>query len=282
MADRPGLSGGTGGARELPARTAPARELPARTAPARELPARGAPARENPSGRSLPQAARLPAVSGLGLDSERARHHLVDQLVATYRLDDALARAMREFPRHRFVDPGLASRAYEDVALPIGHQQTISRPSTVARMLDRILRYLSHDKRSRSRVLEIGTGCGYQAGLLSRLFAEVYSLERVKDLHLAAKRNLRGLKCFNLRMVFGDGQQGLVAAAPFDVIIASACGRIIPEPWLEQLAVGGILLTPVSNGTSQVLRQIVRRAADQFDSAVVEEACFVPLLQGTQ
>jgi len=239
-------------------------------------------ARPELSGRALPRAAKLPAVSGLGLDSDRARYRLIDHLTSEYRLDDALAAAMREFPRHRFVDPALASRAYEDVALPIGHQQTISRPSTVARMLDRIVRFMGKDRRCRSRVLEIGTGCGYQAGLMSRLFAEVYSLERVKDLHLVAKGNLRGLKCFNLRMVFADGQQGLPAAAPFDAILASACGELIPQAWMEQLAIGGILLTPVSSGTTQVLRQVVRLAHEQFESTSIDEVRFVPLLQGTQ
>lgn len=245
-------------------------------------PGRPALPREGLNGRSIPRAVRPPSVSGLGLDSERARHHLVDQLVVAHRLHDALAAAMREFPRHRFVDPGLASRAYEDVALPIGHQQTISRPSTVAMMLDRLVRFMSLEKRGRSRVLEIGTGCGYQAGLLSRLFGEVYSLERVKDLHLAAKRNLRGLKCFNLRMVFADGQEGLAAAAPFDAIIASACGELVPQPWMEQLAPGGILLTPVTSGSTQVLRQFVRLAPDQFETTTLDEVRFVPLLQGTR
>jgi len=139
-------------------------------------------------GRSIPQAAQLPAVSGLGLDSDKARFHLIDALAQHFQLDSSLVEVMRAVPRHRFVEPAFVSRAYEDMALPIGHQQTISKPSTVARMLDRILKHHHGQDRKYLKILEIGTGCGYQAALLSRLFGEVFSIERIKDLHLLAKK----------------------------------------------------------------------------------------------
>jgi protein-L-isoaspartate(D-aspartate) O-methyltransferase len=233
-------------------------------------------------GRSIPQAAQLPAVSGLGLDSDKARFRLIDTLAHSHQLDAALVEVMRAVPRHRFVEPAFASRAYEDVALPIGHQQTISRPSTVGRMLDRILRHLSGIDRKDLKILEIGTGCGYQAALLSRLFGEVYSIERIKDLHLLAKKNLRGMQCFNLRMIFADGLKGLDQAAPFDAIIAAAAGDAIPDAWMQQLKSGGILLTPVSTPSGQVLEQVISLGHGNFQHLQLDAVRFVPLLHGTR
>jgi len=232
-------------------------------------------------GRTILQAAQLPAVTGLGLDSDKARFRLIDMLAQTYQLEAPLVEVMRAVPRHRFVEQAFASRAYEDVALPIGHQQTISKPSTVARMVDRILKHAAGLDRRRLKVLEIGTGCGYQAAVLSRLFGEVYSIERIKDLHLLAKKNLRGMKCFNLRMVFADGLKGLEQAAPFDVIIAAAAGEAVPDPWIRQLATGGILLTPVSSSQGQVLEQVTHFSQGHFQHLQLDAVRFVPLLKGT-
>ncbi|HAB48523.1 MAG TPA: protein-L-isoaspartate O-methyltransferase [Lautropia sp.] len=233
-------------------------------------------------GRSIPQAAQLPAVSGLGLDSDKARFRLIDTLAQLHHLDTSLVDVMRAVPRHRFVEPAFASRAYEDVALPIGHQQTISKPSTVARMIDRVLKHLSGKDRKRLKILEIGTGCGYQAAVLSRLFGEVYSIERIKDLHLLAKRNLRGMQCFNLRMLFADGLIGLAQAAPFDAIIAAAAGEAIPEAWMHQLSLEGILLTPISSPGGQVLEQVIKLGHGKFQHMQLDAVRFVPLLQGTR
>jgi len=233
-------------------------------------------------GRSIPQAAQLPAVSGLGLDSDKARFHLIDTLAQHFQLESSLVEVMRAVPRHRFVEPAFVSRAYEDMALPIGHQQTISKPSTVARMLDRILKHHHGQDRKHLKILEIGTGCGYQAALLSRLFGEVFSIERIKDLHLLAKKNLRGMQCFNLRMLFADGLKGLAQAAPFDAIIAAAAGDSIPEAWTQQLKPGGILLTPVASANGQVLEQVIYLGHGNFQHVQLDAVRFVPLLQGTR
>jgi len=232
-------------------------------------------------GRTILKAAQLPAVTGLGLDSDKARFRLIEVLAQKYQLDQQLIEVMRAVPRHHFVEQAFASRAYEDVALPIGHQQTISRPSTVALMVDRVLKHWAGQNRRRLKVLEIGTGCGYQAAVLSRLFGEVYSVERIKDLHLMAKKNLRGMQCFNLRMLFADGLKGLEQAAPFDVIIAAAAGEGVPEPWVRQLAAGGILLTPVSGPQGQVLEQVIHLGRGNFQRVQLDAVRFVPLLQGT-
>ncbi|NBP60662.1 MAG: protein-L-isoaspartate(D-aspartate) O-methyltransferase [Betaproteobacteria bacterium] len=233
-------------------------------------------------GRSIPQPAQIPAVSGLGLDSDKARYRLIDALAQAHQLDAGLVEVMRTVPRHHFVEPAFASRAYEDVALPIGHQQTISRPSTVARMIDRVLKHFAGQERKQLKVLEIGTGCGYQAAVLSRLFGEVYSIERIKDLHLLAKKNLRGMLCFNLRMLFADGLKGLPQVAPFDAIIAAAAGEAIPEPWKAQLAEGAILLSPVLLAKGQVLEQVIHHGHGNFQHLHLDAVRFVPLLQGTR
>ena len=149
-------------------------------------------------------------------------------------------------------------------------------------MIDRVLKHLSGKDRKRLKILEIGTGCGYQAAVLSRLFGEVYSIERIKDLHLLAKRNLRGMQCFNLRMLFADGLIGLAQAAPFDAIIAAAAGEAIPEAWMHQLSLEGILLTPISSPGGQVLEQVIKLGHGKFQHMQLDAVRFVPLLQGTR
>ncbi len=193
---------------------------------------------------------------------------------------DVLA-AMRSVPRHLFVEPALASRAYEDVALPIGHGQTISRPSTVARMLETVLASVPRANRALARALEIGTGCGYQAAVMAALFGEVVSIERVRGLHEVARDNLRPLRLANLRLMFGDGRLGAPQSAPFDAIVVAAAGDRIPDDLLTQMRSGARLLAPVGDGTRQALHLVERTAPDAWQLTVLDTARFVPLRNGT-
>ena len=164
-----------------------------------------------------------------GLVSERARLRMVELLRAQGVNSPAVLRAMSTVPRHIFVEHGLASRAYEDVALPIGHGQTISKPSTVARMIQLMVDQFEERQLKTLRVLEIGTGCGYQAAVLSHVFADVVSIERVRWLHELAKTHIRPFRLPNLRLVFGDGSVGVAAGAPYDGMISAAAGEGIAE-----------------------------------------------------
>jgi len=216
-----------------------------------------------------------------GLVSDAVRLAMVDGLRRAGVRDLGVLDAMRAVPRHRFVEPALSSRAYEDVALPIGHAQTISRPFTVARMIELLVAPLDSSARTAARVLEIGTGCGYQAAVLARLFGEVVSIERIRGLHEQARTNLRSLRLANLRLVFGDGQAGVPQAAPYDLVIAAAAGESIPEPWLQQMQVGGRLIAPVSAGKGQALHLVERSGSDRWQLTVLDAVRFVPLRDGT-
>jgi len=197
--------------------------------------------------------------------------------------------AIGTVPRHLFVEPGLASQAYEDAALPIGHQQTISKPSVVARMIE-LLREGLPAATPLERVLEIGTGCGYQAAVLSLVAREVFSIERIRPLHEQAKANLRPLRVPNLRLHYGDGMLGLPQAAPFSAIILAAAGMDVPQALLEQLAIGGRLIAPVAlmplpGATGQTVTQqlllIERLNRHRFHRTALEAVFFVPLKSGT-
>ncbi len=225
-----------------------------------------------------------------GMASDRARQALVGRVQAAGVSDKRVLSAIGSVPRHLFVDAGLASQAYEDSALPIGHQQTISKPSVVGRMIELLLR--ERPARAQSlplaRVLEIGTGCGYQAAVLSQVADEVYSIERIRPLHEKAKANLRPLRVPNIRLHYGDGMLGLPKAAPFDAIILAAAGMEVPQALLDQLAVGGRLIAPVAidrnssgSGPAQQLVLIERRSRFQFHSTALEGVFFVPLKSGT-
>src|SRR5262249_19047901 len=155
--------------------------------------------------------------------------------------------AMARVPRHVFVDSALSSRAYEDSALPIGHGQTISQPYIVARTIELAIGGVADVQRM--NVLEVGTGCGYAAAVLAHLVGQVYSIERMRPLHELARNNLRVLRLSNLHLVFGDGQLGLAAQAPFDAIVAAAAGADLPQAWLDQLVPGGIIVAPVGVDT---------------------------------
>jgi protein-L-isoaspartate(D-aspartate) O-methyltransferase len=191
--------------------------------------------------------------------------------------DQKVLAAMEAVPRHLFVEPGLSSQAYVDASLPIGHNQTISQPYIVARMIE-VLRENGHGGEL-NRVLEIGTGCGYQAAVLSLVAREVYSIERIKALNELAKSNLRPLRIANIRLHYGDGMLGLPQVAPFDGIILAAAGLEVPQALLEQLQIGGRLIAPVG-GDRQVLQLIERVGKFEWKDTILEDCHFVPLRPG--
>lgn len=191
--------------------------------------------------------------------------------------DAKVLAALDAVPRHLFVEPALASQAYIDASLPIGHHQTISQPYIVARMIE-----VMRDNRqggALNRVLEIGTGCGYQAAVLSLVAKEVYSIERIKPLHELAKTNLRPLRIPNIRLQYGDGMLGLPQAAPFDGIILAAAGMEVPQALLDQMSIGGRLVAPVG-ARHQVLQLIERVGKFEWANTTLEDCHFVPLRPG--
>jgi protein-L-isoaspartate(D-aspartate) O-methyltransferase len=192
-------------------------------------------------------------------------------------VDEAVLAAMAQVPRHLFVDEALSSRAYEDTALPIGFEQTISQPYVVARMIEALR---GPEERPLGKVLEVGTGCGYQAAVLAQLAKEVYSIERIQGLHERARTNLRPMRIANLRLAWGDGYQGLPEAAPFDAIIVAAAAPRMPAALLEQLAPGGRLIAPVGT-TAQQLQWMERTASGVIERAL-DLVHFVPLRAGKQ
>lgn len=224
-----------------------------------------------------PAAPTIAPAGAFALTSERVRERMVERLRANGVTDTRVLDAMAAVPRHLFVDPGLATQAYEDSALPIGHQQTISKPSVVARMIE-----LAMAGRTLERVLEIGTGCGYQAAVLSHVARDVYSIERIKPLYERAKLNLRPLRVPNIRLHYGDGRVGLPSAAPFDAIVIAAAGLDVPQALLEQLAIGGRLVAPVGaqSGQHQVLTLVERVAHAQWRESRLDRVFFVPLKSG--
>jgi protein-L-isoaspartate(D-aspartate) O-methyltransferase len=218
-----------------------------------------------------------------GLASERVRARMVERVRGYGVKDASVLGAIDAIPRHCFVDAALASRAYEDTALPIGHGQTISRPYTVARIAELALERLEHPKAA--KVLEIGTGCGYASAVLSVLFGMVISVERVRPLHELARRNLRPLRLPNVRLVFGDGYNGLAGEAPFDAIVAAAAGEEIPRAWIEQLKPGGRIVAPVISdvqSNEQTLKVIAKDLLGRLTQRSMQAARFVPLRAGTK
>ncbi len=200
---------------------------------------------------------------------------LLDRLRAQGISNQTVLEAIGEIPRHLFVDEALAHRAYEDTALPIGFNQTLSQPYIVARMTE-----LALQNGAPGRVLELGTGSGYQSAVLSRVASEVYSIERIKPLLDKARQRLRTLKARNVRCKHGDGFEGWSEFAPFDVILGAAAPETVPENLLAQLAPGGVLLLPVG-GSSQKLIQVTL-TPDGFEQTTVEDVFFVPMLEGVQ
>jgi len=213
-------------------------------------------------------------VRGIGMTSERTRMRMVERLRAAGVRDEKVLAAMGQIPRHIFIDEALASRAYDDVSLPLGHGQTISNPLTVARMCE-----IARAGRELARVLEIGTGCGYQAAVLSCVAKEVFSVERIAALLEGARvRILRELRLRNVRMKHADGREGLPEAAPFDAIVMAAAAPEAPQALIDQLAPGGRLILPVGGDRQRLC--LIERSAQGMVESKLEEVHFVPLRAG--
>jgi protein-L-isoaspartate(D-aspartate) O-methyltransferase len=215
-----------------------------------------------------------PKKIGIGMTSLRTRERMLTRLREQGIKDEVVLHAMGEIPRHIFVDEALSTRAYEDVALPIGFAQTISQPYIVARMTE-VLR----NGNQLGKVLEIGTGCGYQTAVLSRLAKEVLSVERIRPLVMKARNHLRTLKCTNVKLDHADGSMGLNDFAPFDGIIVTAAASHIPQELLAQLANGGRMVIPI--GTSEQTLYLIERSQNEYKQTKLEPVKFVPLLGGT-
>ena len=216
-------------------------------------------------------------ISGANLDQAAFRLAMVRRLHAQGIEHQAVLQAMSDIERHRFVDSALGNQAYEDTSLPIGLGQTISKPSVVARMLSLLCHNQTLPMR---RVLEIGTGCGYQAAVLSRLCVEVYSMERLKGLNEKAQSLLRPFRIPNLHLLLGDGMQGFPSGAPYAGIIAAAGGDAIPAAWTDQLAVGGRLVAPARLGQGMQSLVVIDKTPTGLVQTVLEPVQFVPLKSG--
>lgn len=211
---------------------------------------------------------------GIGMTSQRTRERLMKRLEEQGINNAAVLQAMRSIPRHIFVDEALASRAYEDTALPIGQGQTISQPYIVARMTQALL-----EAGVPQRVLEIGTGCGYQTAILASLVKEVYSIERIASLITETRRRLGELKLRNIHLKHGDGYLGWPQHAPYDGILITAAAAEIPPRLLDQLAEGGRLIAPVGPAGAQDLIRLTR-TSEGYTRELLERVSFVPLLGG--
>jgi len=217
----------------------------------------------------------LSKARGIGMTSQRTRDRMVARLREKGIHDEAVLAAIAAVPRHIFIEEALASRAYEDTALPIGFEQTISQPFIVARMLEA----MGGQKRL-GTVLEVGTGCGYQAAVLARLAKDVYSVERIAGLLEKARSNLRPLRLSNLRLVHADGNQGLPEAAPFDGIIVAAAAPGVPQALLQQLASGGRMIVPV--GADNQVLCLIEKTSTGLTEKWLDAVRFVPLRGGRQ
>ncbi|CAM8632626.1 Pcm Protein-L-isoaspartate carboxylmethyltransferase [Oxalobacteraceae bacterium] len=223
------------------------------------------------------QVSTVDSGGGALLVSEAVRKAMVRRIAQQGVKDAAVLSAMESVPRHYFLEPGLASQAYVDTALPIGYHQTISKPSIVARMIE-LMREGVDGKLL--RVLEIGTGCGYQAAVLAQVAHEVYSIERMRPLHELARSNLRALCIPNLRLHYGDGMLGLPQCGPFDGIILAAAGLDVPQALLDQMALGGRLIAPVGE-RAQRLKLVIRTKPNEWVADLLEPCHFVPMRPGT-
>lgn len=214
-----------------------------------------------------------PSKSGIGMTSQRTRERLISRLREEGIKDEVVLAAMLEIPRHIFVDEAISSRAYEDTALPIGYGQTISQPYIVARMTE-ILR----GGAPLGKVLEIGTGCGYQTAVLSKVSQEVYSVERINPLLMKARNHLRELRARNVKLKYADGSMGIPEMAPYDGIIVTCGATHVPQDLLQQMAVGGRMVIPVGTGDQTLM--LIERTPEEYRQTKLEAVKFVPLLGG--
>ncbi|MFM2050227.1 MAG: hypothetical protein RL682_718 [Pseudomonadota bacterium] len=225
--------------------------------------------------------AAITSSHGVGLDSQAMRKRMVEKLAAQGVSDAVLLQALHTVERHRFVDTALVGQAYEDTSLPIGLGQTISKPNVVARMIELLRQGCAHDQYGRiGRVLEIGTGCGYQAAVLAQVCSEVYSIERLRGLHDKARDNLRPFAIRHLHLLLGDGMLGYAKGAPYAGIIAAAGGDTIAQAWLDQLAMGGRIVAPMVTASGAQALVVVDKTQRGVVRTVLEAVHFVPLKSG--
>jgi protein-L-isoaspartate(D-aspartate) O-methyltransferase len=223
----------------------------------------------------------VPSTPSMASDAVRAR--MVQKLAAQGITDPRVLRALGAVERHRFVDSALINQAYEDTSLPIGLGQTISKPSVVARMIELLLGApaLAGKPQDRlGRVLEIGTGCGYQAAVLNHVATEVYSIERLRGLHERARANLRHFRLATVHLILGDGMIGYAKGAPYAGIIAAAGGEAVPQAWTEQLAVGGRIVAPTQSAGGGQALVVIDKTARGLERRILEAVHFVPLKSG--
>lgn len=213
-------------------------------------------------------------LNGIGMTSQRTRERLLGRLMDQGIASMEVLDVMRTTPRHIFLDEALSHRAYEDVALPIGHNQTISQPYVVARMTEAIVKSGKMDK-----VLEIGTGCGYQTAVIAQLAKRVVTVERIKPLLDRAKKNLKLLGLRNIDFKHDDGSLGWPDRGPFDAIITTAAPQQVPQELLQQLDEGGRLVIPVGGDDAQELK-LIQRHGNEFEERILDKVRFVPLLMG--
>jgi protein-L-isoaspartate(D-aspartate) O-methyltransferase len=220
----------------------------------------------------------IASVTGIGMTSQRTRARMVDRLREQGIRDERVLHAMGSVPRHIFLEPALANRAYEDTALPLGFAQTISQPYVVARMIEILIA-----GRELGKTLEIGAGCGYQAAVLGTLSKQVFAVERIAPLLLRAREHLKQAKMSHIRLKHADGNLGLPEAAPFDTIILAAASSAAPQPLLNQLAPGGRLVMPLvlPKGSDQVI-SLIERTENGFHETRFDAVRFVPLLPGVE
>jgi protein-L-isoaspartate(D-aspartate) O-methyltransferase len=216
------------------------------------------------------------SAAGLGMISSRTRARMVERLREQGIRDESVLAAMAAVPRHLFIEEALASRAYEDTALPLGSAQTISQPFVVARMIE----ILRDGRDGLGKTLEIGAGCGYQAAVLAQLTHDVYAVERIESLLDRAKANLRAIRQFRVRLKYADGQLGLPEAAPFDTIIVAAAAQRVPPALLQQLALGGRMLLPLGSVEQHLM--LIERHAEAYLETRLDGVRFVPLLPGLE
>ncbi|MGJ7501822.1 protein-L-isoaspartate(D-aspartate) O-methyltransferase [Variovorax sp. ZT5P49] len=233
---------------------------------------------------------RMPAVpakplvhSTPSMASDAVRARMVQRLAAQGISDPRVLRAMGAVERHRFVDSALVNQAYEDTSLPIGLGQTISKPNVVARMIELLMgapALAGKPQDKLGRVLEIGTGCGYQAAVLNHVATEVYSIERLRGLHERARANLRHFRLATVHLMLGDGMIGYAKGAPYAGIIAAAGGEAVPEAWITQLAVGGRIVAPTQSASGGQALVVIDKTSRGLERLILEAVHFVPLKSG--